>query len=63
MLRRTVSIQTVDDVAQRQQIEERLPAVPSKLPQVDMDEAYESDRLKQKDRQREQDLLTIAMPS
>jgi hypothetical protein len=56
-------LQTVDDVAQRQKIEERLPAVPSTLPQVDMDEAYESDRIKQKDRQREQDLLTIAMPS
>lgn len=60
---RIVLLQTVDDVAQRQQIEERLPAVPSTLPQVDMDEAYESDRLKQKDRQREQNPLTIAMPS
>jgi len=55
--------QTVDDVAERQKIEQRLPAVPSTLPQVDMDEAYENDRVKQKDRQREQDLLTIAMPS
>jgi hypothetical protein len=54
--------QTVEDVEKRQQIEDRLPAVPSTVPQVDTDEAYEVDRVRQ-NRQREEDLKTIALPS
>lgn len=59
--------QTVADVEQRQKIEERLPAVPSTLPppiEVDTDEVYEADRVKQiQNQQREEDLRGIAMPS
>lgn len=54
--------QTVEDVEKRQKIEDRLPAVPSTVPQVDTDEAYEVDRVRQ-NRQREEDLKTIALPS
>ncbi|KAH8088103.1 hypothetical protein HD553DRAFT_340220 [Filobasidium floriforme] len=61
-LEREARGETVEDVEKRQKIEDRLPAVPSTVPQVDTDEAYEVDRVRQ-NRQREEDLKTIALPS
>ena len=53
----------MDDVAQSQEIEDRLPTVPTALPQGDLDEEFEERQpVLQKQTQREQDLM-VAMTS